>query len=704
MLLVHELARPTASLPGLITSPIDERQLVTLAGNTRPEANVDTDHGRVADGFRMEHVLLQLKRSPKQELALRAFIDELHNPASANFHHWLSADEFGKQFGLAQPDLDVIERWLVSHGFQINVVYSNRQLIDFSGTAGQIRAALHTEIHRLMVNGEEHIANMSDPQIPAALAPAVAGPVSLHNFMPQPLREPHAGYTFVLEKEKLYGIVPGDLATIYNLTPLFEAGDTGKGQTIAVVEVMDIYNSSDWNTFRSTFGLASYTSGSLTTIHPAPKSGNNNCADPGYIGSDAEAVLDAEWASAAAPDATIELASCATTTTSFGALIAVQNLINGTAVSPDIISISYGACEANSTIANSAYSSAFQQAVAQGVSVYVAAGDSGAACNYGSVTGIAVNGIASTAYNVAVGGTDFGDTYSQANSAYWNSNNSAVYASAKSYVPEIPWNDTCASVLLAESRGYKTTYGEKGFCNSDTGARLNWTHAGGGGPSNCATFDQKTCGGWPKPSWQASVGGISNDGVRDLPDISLFAGKGMWDHLYVYCDSAFAPCTDKPDTWSYDGGTSFGSPIMAGIQALVNEKVGERQGNPNYMYYKLAAEEYGAKGSKHCDSSNGRAVAESCTFHDITMGDNDVACSENKSTGNNNCFIPSGETGVLSLSSDTYQPAFEAGIGWDFATGIGTVNAYNLVNNWASVISKSATLPDRDRRIKLGWH
>ena len=137
--------------------------------------------------------------------------------------------------------------------------------------------------------------------------------------------------------------MPGDLATIYNLTPLFAAGYTGTGQTIAVVEDTDLYSSTDWTTFRSTFGLSSYTSGSLTTVHPAPASGSNNCADPGVPsgGDDGEAILDAEWASAAAPSAAIQVAACADTRTTFGGLIALQNMTNS-ATPPQIVSISYG--------------------------------------------------------------------------------------------------------------------------------------------------------------------------------------------------------------------------------------------------------------------------------------------------------------------------------------------------------------------------
>jgi subtilase family serine protease len=540
----------------------------------------------------------------------------------------------------------------------------------------------------------QHIANMSDPQIPAALAPAVVGIVSLNDFRPHPMHRMHKDYTFTSGGDTFQAVVPGDLATIYNLNPLFTAGTSGQGQTVVVIEDTNLFSTTDWTTFRSTFGLSTFTSGSLTTVHPAPPSGTNNCTNPGTNGDDGEAILDAEYASAAAPSATIEVASCEDTRTTFGGLIAVQNLINESKTPPAIMSISYGECEAlNGATANAAYNSAYQQAVTEGVSVFVSAGDEGAAsCDADEAKathGIGVSGFASTQYNVAVGGTDFGDTDAGSNSTYWNTTNTSTFESAKSYIPEIPWNDSCAGVLLATFEGFATTYGTSGFCNSSTGeADFLTTGAGSGGPSGCATGAASTsgvvsgtCKGYPKPSWQTGVVGIPADGVRDLPDVSLFASNGLWGHYYVFCWSdtreGGTACTGAPSGWSGAGGTSFASPILAGIQALVNQKQGARQGNPNPVYYKLAATEYGASGSTSCNSTNGNTVGSTCIFYDVTKGDMDVNC-----TGTHNCYRPSGTNGVLSTSDSTYLIAYGTTTGWDFATGIGTVNAANLVNNW----------------------
>ncbi len=687
------LAAQSARTP-LIRERIDATRLARLAGNTRPEAIAANDAGVVPENFPMEHMLLQLRRSPETERAAQTLVAELHDPKSPRYHRWLTASEYGQAFGASQQDVDTVTAWLRGQGFTVNQVYPGGLTIDFSGTAAQVSRAFHTEIHYLNARGERHIGNISDPQIPAALAPAVTGILSLHDFQPRVMRKARPAFTYSNGGSTYQVITPSDLATIYNFGPVFAAGITGKGQTIAVIEDADLYSTADYDTFRSTFGLSQY-SGSLVTVHPG-------CIDPGIrSGDDAEATLDAEWASAAAPDATIELASCSSTRSTYGGLLALENLINS-AAPPQVISISYGECEAvNGAALNAAFNAAYQQAAAEGISVFVAAGDEGAAsCDAGAegaTHGIGVSGWASTPYNVAVGGTDFADTYNGNSATYWNASNDANYGSALSYIPEIPWNDSCASGLLATVLGFSAGYGADGLCSSSTARQyqLLQVAAGSGGPSGCATGipDQSgivggTCAGYAKPAWQSGVPGIPADGVRDIPDVSLFAGTGLWGHYYVYCYSnqrnGGASCAGDPSTWAGAGGTSFGTPIMAGIQALINQKMGGPQGNPNPVYYQLA------QGAAVCDSRAGDNPSSACIFHNVTLGDIAVNCD-----GNQNCFgatagVPLGRrssvipNGALSVSTDSYSPAFSTAAGWNFANGLGSVNVANLVNSWPS--------------------
>jgi subtilase family serine protease len=495
------------------------------------------------------------------------------------------------------------------------------------------------------------------------------------------------------------------------VNPVFAAGYTGKGQTIMVVEDTYLYSTGDWTVFRKIFGLTRpYPYGTLAQVSPAGAvtctnpGFQGNSADPGY-GDDGEAAIDVEWASAAAPNAAIVLAACTDTTTTFGGLIALENVLNGPAASlPSVVSISYGEAEAsNGAAANAAYNTAYQQAVAEGVSIFVSSGDQDAASADGgspSTHGISISGFTSTPYNVSVGGLDFGYTADGVSAgSYWSATNSPTYSSALSYIQEVPWNNSCAGGLVANYLSITPL----GLCNnaavtSPTGSLSFLLNAvgGSGGPSGCATGTPSssgkvsgTCAGYAKPAFQNGIFGNPSDGVRDIPDVSLFASNGFWDAYYVTCWSnpdtvaggGFV-CTGAPNTWAGFGGTSVSSPIMAGIQALVNQKTGSRWGNPNTEYYSLANTEYGLSGSAACNSNTVNKTANGCIFYDITQGDNDAVCKANRSGTLDNCYRPSSTYGVLSTSNAADQPAYSTNVGWDFPSGIGSVNAYNLVMNW----------------------
>jgi subtilase family serine protease len=707
------LAVPSGFPKQAIVSAVNEANLTVLAGNTRPEANAANDQGAVEGSMPMQHMLLQLKRTREREAALTHLIDDLHDPQSESFHQWLTPQEFAAHYGVASEDVATVTRWLQSQGLTVNGVTPSGMLIDFSGTAAQVTQAFRTEIHRYLVDGVSHIANASDPKIPTALAPGVAGVVSLHDFRPkgQLVPRPKPGYTYTTTNGTFHALVAGDIATIYNLKPLFDAGYTGKGQTIMVVEDTYLYTTSDWAVFRDTFGLKSYSAGSLSQVSP---SGGIPCTNPGFqgkkkdpgYGDDGEAAIDVEWASAAAPNAAIVLAACADTTTTFGGLIALVNTLDGTnGALPSVVSISYGEGEAvNGESANLTYYLAYQQAAAEGVSVFVSSGDEDAmSADDGNVAkhGIGVSGFTSTPYNVSVGGLDFGYTALDVDpSIYWSATNSPTFSSALSYIQEIPWDGSCASTLLSAYYGGTTP---AVFCNSSavttsTNPLSYFLNAfgGSGGPSGCALGSPTvagvvsgSCVGYPKPQWQSGLFGNPNDGVRDIPDVSLFASNGIFDAYYVVCWSnpdlnvggGFG-CTGAPSTWAGFGGTSVSSPIMAGIQALVDQKTKSRWGNPNTVYYALAKGEYGKKGSATCNSTTVAKTGNSCIFYDVTQGDIVGACKKFQGTAYD-CFLEKGDKyGISSTSDGSPDPAYITNVGWDFPSGIGSVNAYNLVMEW----------------------
>jgi subtilase family serine protease len=698
--------RALAARP-FVTESIDERKVVTLPGNTRPEVRAARDLGTVPNELFLEHIYLLIDRSPEQQQAIDKLVNELHDQNSPYYHHWLSASQIADRFAPNDEDIKAVIDWLTSHGLKVNTYYRANGVIDFSGPAGRVAETFHTEIHTLDVNGIHHIANSSDPKIPAALALAVGGIVSLNDFRPHPMstRRVRPNYTVTIGNSLYQAVVPGDLARIYNFDSLYAAEISGEGQTIVVLEDSDLFTAEDWHTFRKTFGLdAKFPKGSLKQIHPQPSASPNNarsCADPGVNSADAEAIADAEWASAAAPGAEIVVASCADTNTNFGGYIAMQNLLTQPTPPPPIMSISFGDDEADLGATFNAYiNSLYEIAVLEGVSVFVSSGDGGAAGGLDVFTSAAthgsrhVNGFASTTHNVAVGGTDFGDTFFSENSKYWSLHNGRYFNSALSYIPEIPWNDSCASELITKYSGFSHPYGPDGFCNSTAGENYLFVIATTGGPSSCAYGNPSipdviggTCKGRRKPLYQYLVPGNPMDGVRDIPDVSLFAGNGVWGHFYIDCysdtENGGSPCVGPPANWTYDGGTSLSSPIMAGIQAMVNQAIGgERQGNPNFIYYLLAGFEYNFGENVRCNSTLGNQTSPRCVFYDITLGDNDVNCLPLTGVGTFNCYFDSGTNGVLSRSNSAYEPTYVATPGYDYPTGIGSVNAYNLARSW----------------------
>ncbi|HET9180120.1 MAG TPA: Ig-like domain repeat protein [Terriglobia bacterium] len=686
------------NIPALVKQPVNDAQRVVLKGNVHPLARRENDIGLAPDSLPMSRMLLVLKRSPQQEAALAGLLVRQQEKSSSDYHHWLTPQQFGQEFGPSDSDLQAVTDWLTSQGFEINRMGNGRAVIEFSGSAGLMRQVFRTEIHQYAVNGKSYWANSSDPQIPAALAPVVAGIASLNNFPRKALNRP-AGlfsrskktgeitplYTIVCPQgytcsaPAYYALGPTDFATIYNVLPLWNAGTDGAGQTIAIVADSNI-NPQDVANFRSMFGLP-----------PKPVNVILDGPDPGIIpGPETEADADTEWAGAIAKNATIDLVVSEDTEATAGFDLSALYIVDNN-LAP-VLSESFGVCEsALGSVGNAFENAMWEQAAAEGITVLVASGDEGpATCDNpgyenAANNGLAVSGIASTPFNVAVGGTDFGNP-----STYFNStSNSTTQSSAKSYVPEITWNDSCGRSGLATDCPSVSSVGQD-------------LAAGGGGASNCALKDASgNCSsGYAKPPWQTGTG-VPADSVRDVPDVSLFSGDGFDAAFYVVCSSdevdfaGAGPGSCSEDISNLDflgvGGTSLSAPAFAGIMALVNQKTGERQGNANFVLYPLAAA--AAQNGNDCASNTSAVGKSSCVLYDtvngknasgttITPGNNSVACV----AGSPNCKAPTGYPyGILVNPAGSSNPAWTTATGYDLATGLGSVNAANMVNNWSSV-------------------
>jgi hypothetical protein len=691
-------------IPARVTQKVDDQNVSPLHGGVHRMARTEFDRGAVPDSQPVNHLILTLKRSKDQDAALRQLLVEQQDKTSKNYHAWLSPDRFGKQFGPADSDVQAVTDWLTSRGFSDIKVSPGRTRVEFSGNIGQVRNAFHTEVHHFMVRGKMHMAAVSDVQVPTALAPVVAGVVSLHDFRPK--AHTHKLGTFRRNKETgevkplftftgcgssgaqpCYAVGPGDFAKIYNVpvtvtgpAPLNVVAPSGTGATIGIVQDSNL-NVADVKAYRAIFGLPDNFSASNIVL---------NGPDPGIQGPDSftddeiEADLDVQVAGGVAPAANIQLV-VSQDSLSIGMagvdLSAIYIIDNNSA---DILSESFGACEPNITAAGEVfYNDLWQQAAAQGITVVLSSGDSGSdSCDQGgdeATTGLSVSGLASTEFNVAVGGTDF--LNGAPPSPFWNVAGSAT-TSAKGYIPETTWNNSCASTAIA---GTLTT------CSAGPDPSGIDLVAAGGGPSAINA----------KPIWQTGTPGNPADTFRDLPDISLFAGNGFNGSFYIICqtdqNAAFGGDPNSCDlnspfqNFQGVGGTSAGAPAFAGIMALVKQKTGNRVGNANFVLYKMF--KTNAAGTI-CASS--ATPAATCIFYDTpatpvgTTGANiSVACQG----GTPNCSTATaGQTGVLVDPAHTTTPAWITTANYDLATGLGSVNVTNLVNAWPSITFTASTV------------
>lgn len=643
----------------LISSPVIDGSRIALGGNVHPLAQARYDVGPAPASARAGRLMLILKRSLQQDAALAAYLRDVQDPGSAQFRKFLTPEEFGTRFGISDSDAGLVQTWLRRHGLKVAGMNKGRTAIEFSGTVEQIEETFNTAIHRFNIGGAEHFANVANPQIPRALAPVVGGVASLNDFKPVPniVKGPAGRWdanlhrftpdlTATISGTKYLFLGPGDAATIYNtpttLNTRLAAGQTtfdGSGVSIGIAGTTLLYDSGD-TFYRSLFGLNMFKN--ATAVYDGDQANFDQSAD------ETEAVADVEIAGALAPGADVIYYAGADTAFQSGLFLAIYRAIDDNKIS--ILNVSYLACESSlGTAGNLQVLNAWQQAAAQGITVTVASGDSGSAgCdNPNLVTaateGFGVNGLASTPYDIAVGGTDF-DALSTSFSTYVGAN-SSNFTSALNYIPENPWNDsTKTNGALASNTALL-----------DSSSHTNiW--ASGGGASSMANGSS----GYPKPDWQKGFSPSNTDAERDLPDVSLFAGGGHYNAVWALCIQS--DCSSGASSTIHGvGGASTAAPAFAGMLALVTQKLGAftRLGQANWVLYNLAQTTPSA-------------------FHSISSGNNSVYCA----SGSPNC------------GSNNFLTGYNAQPKYNMATGLGSIDATQLVNHWGddSLASTTTTL------------
>lgn len=732
---VNEAARVTQTVTG--------SRLVTIP-KTHPQGVVAqaTSSTSLSSSTAMNHLQLVLQRSAPRTAQLAANITNQHNPESAQFQHWLTPQQFGEAFGVVDGDIAAITSWLTSAGFTVNGVYPNKMQIDFSGTAAQVNQAFNTQenVYKLR-DGSSYLANAADISVPAALQPVIAGVVGLSErpgtkpTVPSAAKWNPATHRFDLAGAAASqahamtvgpgglrgtrGLVPYDLAKMYGISTIRQHGVTGKGITIALVEVSPALPG-DWSNFVSQFQLGIF-GGTFRQFTPQVGALNNCYAgqQSGQPSENYSSAEDLEAATAIAPGARIEVAYCSSFTSTFqpatpnvygGLFIATTNLVNG-AIRPDIVSFNYPgyyAEDQTDSASKTAIDLVTAQADSEGISVFTGTGGSGTNADFSGSTitasGPSVASVASSPYVTAVGGTDLADELDGTTSQYFSSTPNAVYGSALGYVPEIPWNNSCGNSVVAKANGFSSALSLcKLLLTQDPNANYVTSVATGGGAS---VVDSK-------PAWQRIVYNAAQDQSRDVPDVSLFGGSYAGDTGLVIC-SGYNPCTPNFTAGAplLITANSLAAPMFAGVQALIDQGIAMSgltadQGNAAPTLYALAAQEYGGPTGPApaslaaCNADNGNNGTANCVFHNTTRGSISTQCiSFQGGADTSNCYFygsldPYGY-GVETLGLTTINgaptsygvnnEAYAAQPGWSFATGLGSVNVGNLLTAWRAYV------------------
>ena len=642
----------------LVTEKVDSTRSARLSDSRSAWFLQALDVGAAPDDLALRGLSVVLNRTPEREQALQQRLLQLQDPGATQYHQWLSPTDFGKQFGSSDDDIEVVKNWLSVAGLHVNGISNNRSQIFFSGSAAIVEKAFATPLHFFRGDDGMRIGNTLDPQIPQALLPAVHTIRGLHAWQHRSMTHAVRGSSTASASSRRpldtycpsggaceYTVFPTDFAKIYDLDAANVSSLTGSGQTIAIVGRARVDNS-DLTNYQS---ISSLTFASPTVIVPPdgvdPGNPATTCSTsnpdtcdspPDSVLDQLEATLDVERAASIAPQANILLIVSSDVHSSNGTLladgsdIATNYAIDTDPVPAKILSISFGSCEADAGEGGTEEEAQlFEQAAAEGISVFVASGDAGAAgCEGGPKSTpsanqtLGVNDLCASGFVTCVGGTEFADTSNP--TLYWASSDGANFLSALGYIPEGAWNDPL-----------------------DSNGKPQYAASGGG----VSIYE-------PTPSWQTGPGVPGTQG-RYVPDVS-FAASNREPYFSCVAAAGGSCVIDSNNEFNFigGGGTSASTPSMAAITALLDEQTGSAQGNLNPRLYALAM-----------NASNG-------VFHDITIASSGISdCTVTvPSLCNNSTPGPNGLNGGLA--------GYTVGNGYDEVTGLGSIDVGKLLANW----------------------
>ncbi len=617
-----------------ISGDIDSADVVALPNHHPQWAKKENSTGVLPAALPLERLTLVLSRSPQQEEALKIFLEQQQDRSSPNYHRWLTPVEMGDRYGLSEQDIAALSGWLRSQRLHVNWISPSRTFLRFGGTAGDVGRAFHTEFHTYKTFGAqgkavERMSVASDPMVPRALEPAIKAIHGLYTIEDHPF---HSARTMQSDGPKItttngeHVMAPLDFETIYD-----EAGNISNAAPIGIVGLSrtDFADFSNFRALTETYfpNPSEIVPTAFGGIDPGPALTATPAASVS-VENQLEATLDVSWAGSISGSAPIMLVVA--TSASGGVEADAQYLVQTSPVPVEVMSISFGACESSAGPSGVTFwDTLFQQAAAEGISVLVSSGDSGASgCDEGFATPPASpaanspNYICSSSYATCMGGTEFNDSVDPAN--YWSATNGGGLASAHIYIPEGGWNEST---------------------NSTGGPQV--AASGGGVSSVIAT-----------PAWQTGTGVPSARAGRYTPDLAFSAaGHDGYFGCFAAGGASCVAGAGGSFTFAVFAGTSASAPSMAGVASTLDGGVGAAQGNLNPQIYQMAA-------------------TTPTVFHDVTVASSGVA----------NCVVSTPSLCNNSIPGSTGQTGGQAGYlltaGYDEVTGLGSLDIDSFINNF----------------------
>ena len=565
----------------------------------------------------MGQMTLVLARHPDREQAFEQLLTDQQDPSSPQYHHWLTPSQIGERFGLSDAELDNVRYWLAP----------GRNFIGFTGSAGDVSRAFASDVNYYSVKGERKFSIASAPRLPGAvssLVKSVRG-LSTTDERPQHQMRPVSSASPLVTNGSDHYVAPADFSVIYDVPSTY----TGKGVKIGLVGRARV-DTADLVNFRQ---KTATTFANPTVIVPTAFGGVDPGpaltappSNPSLAGDQGEATLDVLRSGSTAQGASILLVvSTAYPAGDIGA--DAEYLIQTEPVPVQVMSISFGACEgADGASGVQFWDSLFQQAAGEGISVFVSSGDSGASgCDANFQPPPAApkpnspNYICSSSYATCVGGTEFNDANID---DYWSGTNGTGFGSALSYIPEGAWNEPLSNdqPIVAASGG-----GVSAFIST--------------------------------PTWQTGKGVPAARAGRYTPDIA-FSASGH-DGYFACMAAAGGDCVGSQFGFIIFSGTSASAPGMAGIAALLDQKLKGGQGNLNPKLYPMV-------------------TTAPTAFHDVTLASSGVTSCKvaTPSMCNNSIAGTAGITGG--------QAGYLIGAGYDEVTGLGSLDVANFLDAFSN--------------------